>query len=185
MQTATVEQAINLLHKGGLIVYPTEAVFGLGCDPQNQSALQRLLDLKQRPAEKGLIVIASQVSQLQPYLQDVEDIYWDKAMGTWPGPYTWLFPCKPQLSSLLRGKHVTLAVRVSAHPLVRQLCDGFAGAIVSTSANIGGQPAVNRIEDLDPVICAQVDGIVPGEVDINARPTQIRDVMSDKIIRVG
>lgn len=186
MFTNDIEKAVDALQAGGLIIYPTEAVFGLGCDPQNSNAVQRLLDLKQRPAHKGLIIIASEKTQLAPYVaEDIDEKDWQKALASWPGPVTWLFPCRPGLSELVRGEHDTIAVRISDHPVVKALCDAFDGAMISTSANLAGEPAVKLITDLNSDLRDRVDVVIDAEVGGSNKPSEIRDLITDKIIRAG
>jgi len=174
--------AVQCLNEGGIIAYPTEAVFGLGCDPDNDAALQRLLELKQRPAHKGLILVAASMEQLQPYLQPLAEDVLQKLRASWPGPVTWLCPVKESVSTLLRGEHATLAVRVSAHPVVQQLCRLYAKPMVSTSANVSGGPPATTVDEVRHTL-GTIDFVVPGKVGGDARPTEIRDALSNAIIR--
>jgi len=97
-----IKQAVSVLQRGGVIAYPTEAVFGLGCDPQQKNSIRNLLQIKQRPAEKGLILIASSVCQLLAYIDtaSISEVRWAEVQASWPGPVTWLLPYKKQVSSL-------------------------------------------------------------------------------------
>ncbi|MFT5451973.1 MAG: L-threonylcarbamoyladenylate synthase [Enterobacterales bacterium] len=180
---SNIEQAVKSLHRGGIIAYPTESVFGLGCDPNNLQAVQNLLDIKSRPSAKGLIIIASDIEQLSPWVDfglvpNLQDI-----KSSWPGPETWLIPCNNDVSKLLRGNHTTLAVRVSAHPVVQQLCQQFGGAIISTSANKNGETAEDDLLSLQLLFSEQIDCYVKGDVSGNDRPSRIRDALSGKLIR--
>lgn len=140
-----IRLAVHALQQGKLIAYPTEAVYGLGCDPLNETAVINLLKIKQRPAHKGLILIASNFAQLQPYIKPSPDML-QRIMPSWPGPITWVIPAQTWVPSYLRGSHHSLAVRISAHPLVQQLCANYGGAIVSSSANISAQaPALTAL----------------------------------------
>ncbi len=130
--------ASHALCQGKLLAYPTEAVYGLGCDPLNEMAVMHLLNIKQRPMHKGLILIASDFAQLQPYIKPDPDML-QRIIPSWPGPITWVIPAQNWVPVYLKGSHHSLAVRVSAHPLVQQLCSYYGGAIVSTSANISNQ----------------------------------------------
>src|SRR5512143_218632 len=134
-----LREAVRVLHHGGLIAYPTEAVYGLGCDPRNADAVLRLLNLKQRPWQKGLILIAADLAQLDPYLLPLDEMMRARVVPTWPGPNTWLLPARVETPHWLRGEHDTLAVRVTAHPVAAALCRAFGGPIVSTSANLAGK----------------------------------------------
>ena len=183
---ANVLQAVNVLHQGGVIAYPTEAVYGLGCDPKNLSAVKKILDLKQRKKEKGLILIASDFEQLKSYISPLEKTIEDKMFDSWQeqrAAITWLVPVDKDISIYLKGQFDTLAVRVSHHPLVKELCDKFSGAIISTSANIATQEAARTAEEVKKIFTNKIDFIIEGETDINAQPSEIRDALTDEIIR--
>ena len=174
-----------MLHAGGLVAYPTEAVYGLGCDPLNPRAVERLLQLKQRPWQKGLILIAASIQQLSPFITPVEPRYQEKLDASWPGPNTWLIPASDHCPEWIRGTHHTVAVRVTAHPLVINLCNTFGGAIVSTSANHAGKkPATTPLTVLRD-LGDDIDYCLHGELVGAERPTVIRDLLSDETIRPG
>lgn len=182
---ATVSEAATALRLGEVIAYPTEAVFGLGCDPDNEQAIQRLLSLKQRPEQKGLIIIAADVGQLANYIasDQISDEMWLRANNTWPGPVTWLMPAQGSVSKLLVGEHDTLAVRVTAHPVARQLCEHFGKPIVSTSANTTGSAPARSVAELNQQFNSGLSCIVGGEVDRQASSSEIRDLATNKVIR--
>lgn len=173
------------MQRGGVIAYPTEAVFGLGCDPQQKNSIRNLLQIKQRPAEKGLILIASSVCQLLAYIDtaSISEARWAEVQASWPGPVTWLLPYKKQVSKLIYGEHTSIAVRVSAHPAVVNICDTFGRAIISTSANRSGQPPLRSSEEVWTQLGGQVDFILEGGVGKAAGPSEIRDAVSGRIIR--
>lgn len=178
-RTRQVAQCIKL---GGVVAYPTEAIWGLGCDPMNGLAVKRLLKIKQRPMHKGLILIASDISQLSPYIKPLSSSLLDKVQATWPGPYTWLLPTNDNAPVWLRGQHKTLAVRVSDHPDVIALCNTLGRAIVSTSANISGKhPAMSQLQVRKR--CPDVDAILPGKLGGRSGPSTIIDGISGAIIR--
>jgi L-threonylcarbamoyladenylate synthase len=177
-----LRRAVHTLKDGGIIAYPTEAVYGVGCDPWNDEALVDLLEIKQRPWHKGLILIASDFNQLQDFIQPLEPELLKQLQQTWPGPVTWLLPVREWVSALLTGEHDTIAVRVTAHPQTRQLCEAFGGAIVSTSANIAGlRPAMNvhQVRWQLP----EVDYVLPGSLGGASQPSQIRDARTGAILR--
>ena len=180
-----IREAARVLHAGGLIAYPTEAVYGLGCDPFNYAAVEQLLLLKNRPWQKGLILIAASIEQLQPFIRPIPPEYQSRLAETWPGPNTWLIPASDSCPVWIRGSHQTVAVRVTAHPVVRELCKVFGGAIVSTSANRAArQPAksaFNALRDLGD----EVDYYLHGELGKAERPTVIRDLLSGEVVRAG
>jgi L-threonylcarbamoyladenylate synthase len=185
MKPVAIDTAVAALRNGGVIAYPTEAVFGLGCDPDNDVALTALLALKQRPASKGLILIAAEVAQLRSYIADVDASLQQRALDTWPGPVTWLFPCAKHINPLLRGEHQTIAVRVTAHLTARQLCHAFGKPIVSTSANLSGHVPARTVAEVQSQFSDRLAVIVSGQVDLKAKPSEIRDLVSNKIIRSG
>jgi len=185
MNRADVEQAAAVLRAGGIVAYPTEAVWGLGCDPRNERALERLLALKGRPADKGLILVAATFAQLRPFLQALDPEREAAVLATWPGPVTWVWPAEPTVSPWLRGKHETLAVRVSDHPLVAALCEAFGGPVVSTSANRSGEPPARTREDVLASLGDALDFVLDGETGGRARPSEIRDARTGAILRPG
>ena len=181
--TSNIEAVCNSVTQGGVIAYPTEAVFGLGCDPSNLEAVETLLSIKKRSPDKGLILIASSFEQLRPFLAANVEPTLEQST---PAPITWIFPASKRISPLLTGAHDTLAVRVSAHPLVQALCSNLNHPLTSTSANLSGeQPCKVTSEIIDqfmhhqPALSAVLDGQTGGQL----KPTEIRDVASGKILR--
>lgn len=138
-----LSNALSALRNQGVIAYPTESVFGLGCDPDNVDAIQKILKLKQRPAHKGLILIAANIEQLQAYadFSRLTETQLNNIKQTWPGPFTWVVPVQASLSKLISGDFDSVAVRVSDHPVVQALCHAFGKPIISTSANLSGLEA--------------------------------------------
>jgi len=132
--------AATHLRCGDIIAYPTEGVYGLGCNPLDQEAVLRLLALKERPTAKGLVLIAADFDQIEPYLNIPTESMRNRVLATWPGPVTWIIPAADWVPAWLRGEHTTLAVRVTDHPDAAALCRAFGGPIVSTSANKSGLP---------------------------------------------
>lgn len=177
-----LQRAARVLRAGGVIAYPTEAVYGLGCDPLNQGAVEDLLAIKQRQVEKGLILIASRFEQLVPFLEAQPPEIQRQLDASWPGPVTWLVPADPSTPRWLRGRHASLAVRVTAHPLAAALCEAFGGAIVSTSANPAGRPPARSALQAR-IRCPGVDLIVSGATGRLARPTPIRDAVTGRVLR--
>lgn len=177
--------AVRLLRAGGVIAYPTEAVFGLGCDPLNEAAVSRVLAIKGRPVTKGLILIAADFADLEPFLEPLNADQQARLNATWPGPVTWLLPARPTTPRWLRGRHDTLAVRVTAHPLAAALCAAWGGALVSTSANLSGRPPARSALAARLRLGRLVDRVVPGAVGGAARPSEIRDLHSGRVVRPG
>ncbi len=167
---------------GGLIAYPTESCYGLGCDPSNRAAVQKLLRLKRRPQAKGLILIASNYRQLAHYLQPLNESEQIRLKADGAKAITYLMPVKKTAPRWLRGAHDTLAVRLTAHPFARKLCRGVGSALVSTSANVSGmRPAKTYTE------CKRLFGrdvmVLPGRVGKRKQPSSILAWADGRIIR--
>ncbi|MBN4080293.1 Sua5/YciO/YrdC/YwlC family protein [Beggiatoa alba] len=180
-----LQRAVKALRQGLIIAYPTEAVYGLGCDPQQPEAIEHLIKLKQRDPDKGLILIASKFEQLNPYLQSIDEAIASQAKADWPGAVTWAWPVKKNhpFSALLTGQYQSIAVRVTAHPVAAALCEAFQGAIVSTSANRQGQPPAKTVQTIQQYFPNQLAEIVEGELGGLLQPTSIYDVMTQTEIR--
>lgn len=177
--------AVNALNEGGVIAYPTEGVFGLGCDPDNSEALKRLITLKRRSKNKGLILIAGNYSQLLPYVDD-NAITQDKrftVLSRWPGAITQVMPANSNINPLLTGEFTTIAVRVTQHPLVIELCRQFNKPIVSTSANISGNDAATQWQDLDQELLNTLDYVVKADTLGLSRPSKIIDALTGEVLR--
>lgn len=179
------ERAAALLRAGGVIAYPTEGVWGIGCDPRDEAAVRRLLAIKQREVAKGLILVAADERQLAGYIamQALDASGRDAVRASWPGPHTWIVPASPDAPCWITGAHEGIAVRVSAHPQVVALCNAFDGAIVSTSANLSTLPAPRTRDALDAALLARIDGVLEGETGGLREPTPIRDARSGARLR--
>ena len=180
-----LRRAVEAVQDGGVIAYPTEAVFGLGCDPLEADAVERILAIKQRDAAKGLILIASRLSQLQPFMAALPTAALDKLEASWPGPHTWVVPAASYVPAWLTGGRSTLAVRVTAHPVAAALCEACGMALVSTSANRSGQAPARSAIMVRTQLGDVVDCIVPGRVGNLSKPTEIREALTGKILRAG
>lgn len=182
----TVAESCTLLKNRGVLAYPTESVFGLGCDPDCESAVLALLRLKKRPIEKGLILIASDYSQLAAYVDEsaIKPSQKQQALNSWPAPITWIFPKNASTPYFLTGAFDSIAVRVTRHPLVRQLCDRFGKPLVSTSANLSGQDPCRTMFDVQKQFGEQFP-ILKGETEGRLMPSEIRDVKTGSVIRQG
>ncbi|MBB1473477.1 Sua5/YciO/YrdC/YwlC family protein [Luteimonas sp. MC1782] len=180
-----LQRATDALRRGGIVACPTEAVWGLGCDPFNEVAVLRLLALKQRAVGKGLILVAAEAAQLDGLVdwQALPGARRDAVLASWPGPHTWVVPAARRVPRWITGDHDSVAVRVSAHPQVAALCRAFGGALVSTSANPGGAPAPRTRAEGDPTLFAAVDAVLDGDTGGLDRPTPIRDACSGTGLR--
>lgn len=173
---------LRLFRQGGVIAYPTEAVYGLGCDPLNPEAAYRLLDLKQRSIDKGLILVASSNSQLAPYVEQ-SFLFSPQVQDSWPGPVTWVIPAYAHVPYWVRGAHDSVAVRISAHPLVRELCELFNSALISTSANISHRPAAKSALQVHGQFSNQIDYVIAGDLGGQMRPSRIFDARTGQTLR--
>jgi L-threonylcarbamoyladenylate synthase len=180
---AALAIAVEALHAGGVVAYPTEAVFGLGCDPFDESAVARLFALKQRPTAQGVLLIAANFGQVARFIGETPDAALARARETWPGPHTWVFPRSASTPDWLAGAHEGIALRITAHPAAAQLCEAFGGALVSTSANRHGAAPARSAAEVQIVFGAEVACILDGAVGGLGRPTTIRDALSGQIIR--
>ena len=180
--------AAATLNRGGIIAYPTETVYGLGCLPNNTDAIKQLLAIKQRPVEKGLILIGANPQQLSPYVSDLDDHLWQKLSGLKNGntPHrttTWIVPAAKSVSRWIRGNRDTLAVRITKHTDAHALCLACNSALISTSANESGLPPAQSHTDLSPALLSQLDYILRGECGNDSVPSRIEDIISGEIIR--
>lgn len=178
-----LRQVCSVVTSGGIIAYPTESVYGLGCDPLNSLAVERLLRLKQRAMAKGVILIAADFNQLKPYVAELPEARLKVILSTWPGPNTWLFPVLPGTPQWLSGKNKTIAVRVTNHPTAAALCRSCRTPLVSTSANLTGQQPAKTALRVQRLLGHGVDYIVHGETSGMRRPSCIRDGLTGALLR--
>lgn len=175
--------ALAALQDEGVVACPTEAVWGLSCDPDSAQAVSRLLALKGRPVEKGLILVAGSESQLAFLLVGLTEAERKQLSASWPGPNTWLVPHRQRVQPWIHGSFDTVAVRVSQHPTVRALCDAWGGPLVSTSANPAGAQPPRAGFQVIRYFGGALDGMLPGEVGDARAPTAIRNLASGEIVR--
>ncbi len=179
----TIQNPTDLIKpfkQGKIFAYPTEAVFGLGCDPDNEQSVLRLLALKQRPVNKGLILIAADFSQVQKYLKPLSKAQQKltKASAT-----TYVFPALDSAPKWLTGDFDSLAVRITRHPLVRELCQALDSALVSTSANLSGQEPATSLQEVENQLSGKIDYFLQGSLGNAQKPSVIRDSVTGKVIR--
>lgn len=181
MNVGAVQHAARVIRQGGIVAYATEYCFGLGCDPQDRAAVQRLLHLKRRPAAKGLILIGADVNQLAHYVGAIPE----QVSATWPGPHTWLLAPRTTVPRWITGRHARVAARVTAHPQAAALCRATGYPIVSTSANRGGRAPARTYRAVLRQLGAAVDYVLPGVVGGAPAPTPIRDAVTGAVVRAG
>ncbi|AFP84828.1 Sua5/YciO/YrdC/YwlC family protein [secondary endosymbiont of Ctenarytaina eucalypti] len=181
-----IKSLLTVLRKQRVIAYPTEAVFGLGCDPDSEIAVQALLKLKRRSWQKGLILVAGHYAQLTDYIDEsaLDNTVRERIFSRWPGPVTWVMPAHPTAPYWLTGQYASLAVRNSAFEPVRRLCLAFGKPLVSTSANLTGMPPARttaEVHDQLGVAFPVFNEVVEGRDN----PSEIRDALSGDLIRQG
>jgi L-threonylcarbamoyladenylate synthase len=178
-------EAVRQIGAGGIIAYPTETLYGLGCDPFNGNTVLHLLALKQRRVEQGLVLVASNFSQLEPLLMPLTAAVRKRVSQPASTPVTWVLPCLPEMPVWLRGKHTSLAVRVTSHPVAAWLCERWGGPLVSTSANIHGRRPATSPLAVRKAFDRQLDYILHGQQLATNKPSEIRDGLTGVVLRTA
>lgn len=174
--------AVEYLKNGKIIAYPTETVFGIGCDPYRQDSVDRIFQIKNRPSTKKFILITSSYKQLEGVV-DTQKIT-DEVLKSWPGPNTWLVPPNKKLPKwLISEDNGLIAVRVSKHTVVRELCEKFGKPIISTSANLYNSAALKNFEEVEKIFSETIDYLVIGETSKQNKPSMIKNMLTGEIIR--
>ena len=182
MHTTDLRAAAEVIKAGGVVAYPTESCYGLGCDPRQHLAVRRLLHLKRRRWEQGLILISATLQQLLRYV-DCDKRQLLQADAVWPGPVTWLMPARSGVSPWLTGANATIAVRITAHRGAASLCKHAGMALVSTSANRHGRPPARSAGAVYREFGDKVDFILAGNLGGRENPSEIRDLVTNQVIR--
>ena len=180
-----IKTAAAIIKEGGVVAYPTEHCFGLGCDPRNTDAIERILRMKRRQKSKGLILIADQVSRFNHYILGIPNEHKQEVLASWPGPFTWLVPARGSVSRWLRGRHSSIAIRVTGHPEARALSRLCATPIVSTSANRAGKPVLTTDLAVEREFAGEVDYVIKGRVGRASAPSTIRNSLTGQTLRAG
>ena len=181
----SLSHAAAALRAGGIVAYPTEAVYGLGCDPRNQATVERLFAIKRRPATQGVLLIGADFEQVAPYIDLTATPHeaLARVRASWPGPHTWIFPRAAGVPDWIAGGHAGIALRATAHPPAAALCRAFGGALVSTSANRHGEAPARTAEQVRAAFGDTLDAILNGSTGGLERPTPIRDAISGESVR--
>ncbi|MDP8033878.1 Sua5/YciO/YrdC/YwlC family protein [Pasteurella atlantica] len=180
------EQIIEQFNQNKVIAYPTEAVFGLGCNPNSEQAIRALLKLKNRPEEKGLILLASDPKFLVPYIDETKltKIEWQRFYHIDEQPITWIMPAKSSVPHYLTGKFDTIAVRLCKLFAISELCNATQSAITSTSANLSEMPPCRTINEVQQQFGKQFP-ILNAPTGGKTNPSEIRDIFTQYIFRRG
>jgi L-threonylcarbamoyladenylate synthase len=172
----------DYLKRGGVIAYPTESCYGLGCDPRNPRALKRLIRLKGRNAAKGLLLIADCFKRLEFFIRPLSAVDRARVNRTWPGPVTWVVPASATCPPLLTGARATIAVRVTAHLGAARLCRRLRMALVSTSANKSGHNPAKTAAECRRIFGARVR-VIAGRIGPRRRPSTVIDLATGTVLR--
>ena len=176
--------AVHVLRSKGVVAHPTEAVWGLACDPFSEQAVQGLLDLKGRPKEKGLILISASRDHFAALLAPLSSELQQRFNAPQSRPTTWIVPdLHQQVPFWVRGQHQGVAVRVSQHPMVQLLTDYFQGPLISTSANRAGKSPAMNLMDIRKNFAGRIDYVLDGQLGGQDRPSRIIDLQSGQILR--
>lgn len=178
-----IDEAGGRLRDGAVLAYPTESCYGLGCDPANEGAVARVLAAKGRAQAKGLILIGGDWEHLSPYMGGLSAAARARLAAFWPGPVTFLVPPSGCVPAGVQGGHPKVALRLTAHPHAARLCRAFGGALVSTSANLEGMPALRTAGEVAAELGDRIDGCVNGRVGMRVRPSAIVDAETGKRLR--
>ncbi len=178
-----IKKASNIVKNGGVIVYPTEAVYGLGCDPLNPCAVGKILDIKNRRIDKGLLLITANIKHIMAYIHKPQTDKINAILLSSETPTTWLFKAAENVPYWLTGNHPTIAIRLTQHPIAKALCTQLGHPLVSTSANISTKPPIVRKVLAYKHFYKKVDYIISGSVGNHNSPSEIRDAASGQILR--
>lgn len=168
---------------GGIVAHPTEAVYGLACDPDNEASLARMLALKGRPSDRGFILIGADAAQLTPYIDDPDEALLRRLGASWPGPVTWVVDAAADVSPTVTGGRGSVAVRVPGHATARALCRMADTALVSTSANLSGRPPCRTALAVHRSFGRNIDYVLGGATGGALQPSEIRDARSGTVLR--
>ena len=186
--TSSIYEAAQFLKQGQVLTYPTEAVWGLGCDPYNERAFQDILALKQRPIEKGVILLAGHIDQVEHLLDKLTPPLRQQVITSWTNRQaaeratTWLLPTDPSIPKWITGQHPLVAVRVTTHPICVELCHAFDGYIVSTSANPAGLSPAQNIDEVQNYFGVSVQYLT-GDLGLSQEPSRILNALTGEVIR--
>ncbi|MFC3114602.1 Sua5/YciO/YrdC/YwlC family protein [Cellvibrio fontiphilus] len=178
-----IQFAARQMRLGGVVAYPTEAVWGLGCNPFDELAVTELLALKDRPVQKGLILLAANIHMFDPFIDHLNDLQRQKLKNTWPGPVTWLVPNNGLVPYWISGNFTSVALRVTDHPVAAGLSRAFGGPIVSTSCNPQGREPARDAHQVHRYFGNQLAAITTGTVGKRKNPSEIRDLLTGDVVR--
>ena len=176
-------KAVSVLRGGGVIAYPTEYCFGLGCDPQDSQAVEKIVKIKRRAIKQGVLLIAADINQVREYADLAISPLEAQILASWPGPITWTLPKQQSVPVWITGEHQSIAMRMTSHAISIELCRQFGQAIVSTSANRHGQSPLMTAQEVEKEMVAEVDFVVHAKVGGATHASTIRDGMTGITLR--
>ncbi len=185
MNRAALREAAAIIAHGGIVAYPTESCYGLGCDARDNAAIRRLLQTKRRVRQLGLIVIGADLAAIEPFFEPLDAVRMQRVTASWPGPVTWLLPAQRGVSDWITGGHDTVALRVTAHPGAAALCRHARRALISTSANRHGRAPARSAAGVLRQFGGQLDAVLEGRLGGLAKPTEIRDARTGAVVRAA
>ncbi len=181
--TSSLSEITSILKQGGVIAYPTEAVWGLGCDPFNQDAVLRILEVKQRPMEKGLILIAGEANHLSQWKSQLSSDQYELLTSHTEKPTSWVIPDTQIAPNWVRGEHQSVAIRLVQHEQTKLLCSEFEKVLVSTSANPAGKPPAMNKSEVIQYFDNKIDAIFDAPSGSIKRPSQVKDIITNTLYR--
>lgn len=181
--TSNTSEIAQIIRNGGVVAYPTEAVWGLGCDPYNELAVQRILALKSRPVEKGLILVVGSADQLSPWQPTLTPEQFERLTSKTDHPTSWVVPDQTITPEWVRGAHQSVAIRLSLHHPVEALCQAYQGAIVSTSANPSGLEPAKSKDEVIAYFNEKIDAIYDESLGTQSKPSHVLDLITGQQFR--
>lgn len=182
-----IQKAIQVLNQGGVIICPTEGIYGFSCIANNIDAVKRIIEIKKRDDNKGLILVSDSIEKVKKLI-DIEKIpkeSLDLMHKLWPGHHTFVVPCNSNINALLTGNRHTIAIRISSFDVLSSLCKDLTYPIVSTSANISGQDPISTLDMLEKEFGHVVDYILKKNCQGLKKSSTIHDALTGQILRKG
>ncbi|MDA2926987.1 L-threonylcarbamoyladenylate synthase [Acidobacteria bacterium AH-259-G07] len=183
-----IEKAAQVIRQGGIVLHPSDTIYGLGCDPFNERALQRLFAMKGRSEHKGVLLLLADLSWIKSISANIPEVFYELAEAFWPGPVTFLLEGGSELSPLIRGEDDKVGLRWPDRPFLQLWMKAIPGPVISTSANRSGQPPPEMVQDLKRLFYHQVDLFLEsGEINQDVQPSTVVDLTTNppRIVREG
>ena len=182
-----IDQAVSLLKNGGVVAYPTETLYALGASASNPKAIQRVIEIKNRPMDKGLPLVIFSINDLEFLSKDIPSIAYSLAKNFWPGPLTLVISARPEIPDLITGGRKSVAVRVPNHPIPLAILKKLSEPIIATSANVTGKNPCLTANEVRKMIGNRVDLTISGLTSSGGLPSTILDLTLNppKILRKG